>query len=150
MADEKKIVSWSELENVEDVFSKTVLLPGLTERLGKEVHCKVRAIEALEIVKAFNFPLAEVNELVAENAEPDAFGKAIQEHTKTFSAEQMLDTMQAVIKTGLVEPDPSEGNLRKLSSDFETIFLAIVGLTVPKGAVAEAAQFREDGERGSG
>ena len=142
----KKIVSWDDLEGVEDAFTKTIKCPKLSDSLGQEIFVKVRALDGIELLKALNFPMDEINQMVAEDAKPEVFAAAVQEHAKTFSVQELLETMESVIKVGLVEPDPSDGHLKRLSPDFETIFAEIVAATVPKEAAGKAAGFRPNGE----
>ena len=144
--EEKKIVSWDDLDGIEDAFSKTVLCPKLTETLGKDVFVKVRALDGMELLKAINFPMDEINQMVTDDAEPEAYVAAVNEHAQTFSVSELMETMESVIMIGLVDPVPSDGSLRKLAMDFETIFSEIVSITVPKGAASQAAGFRPNGE----
>jgi len=142
----KKIISWDDLENTEDVFSKTVLCPNLSKAMGEDVHVKVRAIDHMEFLGAIDMPMDEINQMVGESAEPEAFTKAIQEQATTLGIEGLLAAQESVIKIGLIEPNPTEGNLRKLTMDFNTIFKAITDLTMPAKGVAQAGIFPADGE----
>ena len=142
----KKIIDWAELEKAEDVFSTDVLCPSLSKAMGEDVHVKVRAISHMEFLAAIDMPMDEINQMVGADAEPEAFAKAIREQSEALGLEGLLMAQESVIKIGLVEPNPADGNLRKLTMDFNTIFKAIVDLTMPPKAVAQAGQFPADGE----
>jgi len=108
---------------------------------------KIRALGPMELVKAYNFPLNEINAMSEAGAGPDDFQAAMKEHTDTFDLADLTKTVEATISAGLVEPDPADGDIKKLSRDFDFLFEQITALTVPSKAVDEAAAFREDGER---
>lgn len=143
---DKKILNWDELANVEDSFSKTILCPKLSEALGEEVYVKIKAITPVEFLAAINFPMDEINQMVADKAEEKVFVDAIQEQTQALGLDGLMETMESIVNLGLVEPDPKGGNIGKLKEDFETIFAEIVKLSMPGEAVAQAGKFPTDGE----
>ena len=146
MAD-KKIVSWDELEGMEDVFSRTVLCPNLSKITGQEIYVKIKAITPVDFLSAINFPMDEINQMVADNAGEEVFVKAIQEQTQALGVDGLLETMESIVKLGLVDPDPTSGSLVKLSADFESIFKEIVEMSLPGEGVAKASKFPSDGEQ---
>ena len=143
---EKKIVQWDDLADVEDALSRTVLCPRLSEATGSEIYVKIKAITPVEFLGAINFPMDEINQMIAEDADEKVFIEAIQEQSRALGIDGLMETMESIVKLGLVEPDPASGNLGKLKPDFETIFKEIVEMSLPGKAVAEAATFPEDGE----
>ena len=112
----KKIIDWGELENAEDVFSKTVLCPNLSKAMGEDVYVKVRAIDHMEFLGAIDMPMDEINQMVGENADPEAFTKAVQEQAKALGglASGYLFTMVliyallAIPLRSYAQPSPNE------------------------------------------
>jgi hypothetical protein len=141
--------SWDDLADVVDTSTKVVRIPKTSEAAGRDVFVRIRGLTPVDLLKALNFPLDEINRLVSEEAEEGAFKKAMAEHVQTFSVDDLFAMLDATVRVGLVEPDPKTGDLRKLSRDFEFLFEQIVALTIPGGDAASRARFRDDGERGS-
>lgn len=143
---DKKILNWDELADVEDSFSRTILCPKLSAAMGQEVHVKIKAITPVEFLGAINFPMDEINQMVADNADEKVFVEAIQEQTKALGIDGLMETMESIVNLGLIEPDPKGGAIGKLRPDFETIFKEIVEMSMPGKAVAQAGKFPADGK----
>jgi len=146
MSEEKKIVDWNDLEEIADLSTKVVELPATSKALGHEVFAKIRAIDPMDLVGALNFPMDEINQMVADKTGEFDLGKSIVEHTEAFDLGDLLATVEKVVMAGLVEPDPSGGNVKKLKGDFMHLFTEIVALTMPPKEVDEAATFPANGE----
>ena len=143
-----EIISWDELENVETTETQLVLLPSVSKALGRDVHVKVRAIDAQELLVCANFPLDEMMQ-IAEKADGDVdaevYEAAYREHVKAFDAADLWNMVEGVVKTGMVEPTPSEGNIEKIRADWPVIYKAVLSMTLPKEEVDAAGAFRSDG-----
>ena len=142
------ILSWDDLEDVEEFATTTVELPKLSKRLGRAVSCKIRAIELEDLVTAADFPLDEMNAFAASEDGGEEFQEQWTEHVKSLEVGEMMKMIEKTLVAALVEPKGSEGNLRKLRDDWSTIFDAVMGLTLPKAVVEEAGTFPENGDSG--
>ena len=149
MEQNKQRASWDDLDGVEDISTKVVRLPATSDVAGKDVFVKIRGLTPMDLVRAINFPMDEINRLVADQADADTFQKTVAEHVATFSVEDMVEMLEATARAGLVEPDPKSGDVKKLSRDFEFLFHEISAMTMPARAAEIRARFLEYGERGS-
>lgn len=145
----KRTASWDDLAGIELAGTKEVVCPATSAAAGRDIVVRVRGVAPLELVKILNFPIGEIDAMVQRAAVADEFAKAIGEHVSVMTAEQMVGIMESTVRVGLVEPDPSTGDVRKLSRDFDVLFREIMALTIPKDDAAAAARFRDDGECGS-
>lgn len=144
MKDRKTASNWGDLEAIET--TQVITLPEMSKRIGHDFNVEIRAIDPMELVKAFNFPMDQINQLVHGGAEADEFNGKFAEFVQTMDADQMIKSMESAIRICMVNPNPAEGNLRMLINDYGFIFSAITKLTMPEVAVQQAADFRPDGE----
>lgn len=143
MTEEKQgTSSWDDLADVSDTSTKVVRAPATSEAAGRDVFVRIKALAPLDLIRALNFPMDEVNRLATGKATEDEYQKAMAEHISTFGVEDMFAMVEETVRTGLVEPDPQTGDVKKLSRDFGFLFGEITAMTLPSGSVAERARFR--------
>lgn len=141
----KQASSWDDLGDLEAPFTAVLTLPDTSKRIGQAFIVRVKAIAPIELVKAYNFPLDEVNRL-QESGGKDAVEAALNEHQQTLTPQEQYDAIKAVVKCGMVEPKPDDVNLDRIARDFVFIFNKIVELSKPEDAES-AATFHRDGEQ---
>lgn len=139
------MASWDDLAAVESASTAVIDLPILSAKLGRPLQAKIRAITIMELVKAIDFPMDEMNRLVAESKSGEDWTKAAHEHIETLDVQQLMKVMENTIAIGLISPDPKAGDIRKLEPDWGTIFTEICKLTSPPEALQQGAAFRTDG-----
>lgn len=147
--DGSKIVSWEELDALADVGTKTVLCPDTSAALGREVFVKVRGLSPDDLCVAYDFPMDEIRALAAKDDPAAATEAALREHVAALSVEDVSKMVERTVRVGLVAPKPEDGDVSKLSRDFQFLFMEIMELTSPKEIADVRARFRDGGERGS-
>lgn len=139
----KKIVMWDELAEFDPVRTKVVNCPALSKKLGREINVVIRAIGPMDLVRAFNFPLDEMNKMVFEDTTGEDWTKAMTEHAVAIGVDEMVKGIEKTILIALVEPTPDEAQIKKLMPDYEAIFGEICSFTMPMEAAADGAAFRQ-------
>lgn len=145
----KAIASWDDLDAIAEFTTDTILLPATSAAAGREIYVKIRPLGPLDLVKAMNFPMDEINAMIIQGSDEELFREKLAEHVRTFEAEDLNRMIEAAVRIGLVEPDPKTGDISKLRRDFEFIFGRITRMTVPQEVAEDGARFRGDGERAS-
>lgn len=145
MTDEKKTTSWDDLAELSDVGTKVVTLPATSKVMGRDVSVRIRSLAPLELVRAYNFPMDEVNRMIEESEPAEKWAAAMREHANAFGIEDLQKTIESTVRLGLVDPSPTDGDLKKLSRDFNFLFREITSMTVPQDEAADGAAFRTDG-----
>ena len=143
---DKRIATWDEMAFA-GIDEDLVKLPALSEQKGEDVFCKVRGLAPIELVKCYNMPLAEVDQLAADDPTGAKLQQALSEQVHAMDPQELLDTIERVIHAGLIEPKPDSDAkmVDRLGPDVMEVFRAIAERTTgAKEAVADAADFREE------
>jgi len=136
---------WAKLKLAQSLNTKTVVCPKVSEILGEEYKVTVRAIDAKDLLNVGDFPIGEINELVARDAKADEYTTAWKEHVESLDVDDLLVMIERTVEIALVDPDPNdpEADVSLLKGDYETIYKAVLEMSIPKGDAETAATFHK-------